>query len=268
MKFLTVFRNIDISYNNFSEISEPSTCQDHFNYFQSTSGHENSSVVNEPLESISIDLGFSGNTLAEDQMHYSSLLTLVSVWKNTNCIIQIATCLRIMGALLVGIPVKDIAGWWRVCFWVSTIPDTILALAMIFCAESPSWLYKQGKATEAEVEFEKLFGVVHVKVAMTEMAKLDRGDDIDSVKISELLSGPHFRVVFIGSTLFALQQVSGINAVFYFSSTIFKKAGVPSSLANVFIGIVNLTGKRNQHAFCAGWERNSCWGKCNSQRVL
>ncbi|XP_062075587.1 plastidic glucose transporter 4-like [Humulus lupulus] len=76
-------------------------------------------------------------------------------------LIQIATCLGIMGALLVGIPVKDIAGWWRVCFWVSTIPATILALAMIFCAESPSWLYKHGKATEAEVEFEKLFGVAH-----------------------------------------------------------------------------------------------------------
>ncbi|XP_062117328.1 probable plastidic glucose transporter 2 [Humulus lupulus] len=98
-----------------------------------------------------------------------------------------------MGALLVGIPVNDIAGWWRICFWVSTIPATTLVLAMIFCAESPSWLYKQGKAAEAEVEFEKLFGVAHVKVAMTELTKLDRGDDIDSVKISKLLSGPHFR---------------------------------------------------------------------------
>lgn len=51
-----------------------------------------------------------------------------------------------------------------------------------------------------------------------------------------------FAVVFIGSTLFALQQLSGINAVFYFSSTVFKSAGVPSNLANAFIGIANLTG--------------------------
>lgn len=51
-----------------------------------------------------------------------------------------------------------------------------------------------------------------------------------------------FAVIFIGSTLFALQQLSGINAVFYFSSTVFKSAGVPSNLANVFIGIANLTG--------------------------
>ena len=51
-----------------------------------------------------------------------------------------------------------------------------------------------------------------------------------------------FAVVFIGSTLFALQQLSGINAVFYFSTAVFKRAGVPSTLANVFIGISNLTG--------------------------
>lgn len=49
-------------------------------------------------------------------------------------------------------------------------------------------------------------------------------------------------VVFIGSALFALQQLSGINAVFYFSSAVFRSAGVPSGLANVFIGVVNLSG--------------------------
>ena len=131
---------------------------------------------------------------------------------------------------------------------------------------------------------------------MAELSKSDKGDDADTVKLSELFYGRHFRgkydtsgiilwiskynhslfllcpqlplpllvllclilflgfpkvlcysrvpfaVVFIGSTLFALQQLSGINAVFYFSSTVFKSAGVPSNLANVFIGIANLTG--------------------------
>ena len=31
---------------------------------------------------------------------------------------------------------------WRICFWVSTIPAGVLAFAMMFCAESPHWLYK------------------------------------------------------------------------------------------------------------------------------
>ncbi|XP_030952457.1 probable plastidic glucose transporter 2 [Quercus lobata] len=269
-------------------------------------------VVNEPLESISVDLGFSGNTLAEGLVVCTCLGgalvgALLSGWiadgvgrrrafqlcalpmivgasmsatskslagmllgrlfvgtgmglgppvaslyvteispalvRGTyGSFIQIATCLGLMGALFIGIPVKETAGWWRICFWVSTIPAAVLAVAMVFCAESPHWLYKRGRTEEAEAEFEKLLGGSHVKVAMAELSKSDKGDDTDTVKLSELFYGRHFRVVFIGSTLFALQQLSGINAVFYFSSTVFKSAGVPSNLANVFIGIANLTG--------------------------
>uniref|UniRef100_A0A5B7A2D6 Putative plastidic glucose transporter 2 isoform X1 n=1 Tax=Davidia involucrata TaxID=16924 RepID=A0A5B7A2D6_DAVIN len=77
---------------------------------------------------------------------------------------------------------------------------------------------------------------------MAELLKSDRGDETDTIKFSELLYGRHFRVVYIGSTLFALQQLSGINAVFYFSSTVFRSAGVSSNLANVFVGVANLLG--------------------------
>lgn len=140
---------------------------------------------------------------------------------------------------------------------------------------------QQGKIAEAEAEFERLLGGSHVKTAIAELHKLDldRADEPDVVSLSELLYGRHsrgiwlflfpekviadmlcwllclfvscivlcyslvpFAVVFIGSTLFALQQLSGINAVFYFSSTVFKSAGVPSDLANIFVGISNLLG--------------------------
>lgn len=269
-------------------------------------------VVNEPLESISEDLGFSGNTLAEGLVVSTCLggafvgslfsgwiadgigrrrafqlcalpmiigASMSAITKNFvgmllgrlfvgmgmglgppvaslyvtevspafvrgtyGSFIQIATCLGLMAALFIGIPVKEVAGWWRICFWLSTIPSAILLFAMMFCAESPHWLYKKGRTEDAEAEFERLLGGSHVKLAMAELSKSNRGDDTDSAGLSELLYGRHFRVVFIGSTLFALQQLSGINAVFYFSSTVFKSAGVPSNLANVFIGIANLTG--------------------------
>ncbi|MBA0699977.1 hypothetical protein Goari_001568, partial [Gossypium aridum] len=178
-------------------------------------------VVNEPLESISLDLGFSGNTLAEGLVvstclggaliaslfsgwiadgvgrrrafqlcalpmiigastrsdkfffHFSATtktlagmligrflvgtgmgigpsavalyvteVSPASVRGTYGSFIQIATCLGLMVALFIGIPVKEIAGWWRICFWVSTIPAGFLAVAMMFCAESPHWLYK------------------------------------------------------------------------------------------------------------------------------
>ncbi|KAA8541780.1 hypothetical protein F0562_022932 [Nyssa sinensis] len=269
-------------------------------------------VVNDTLESISMDLGFSGNTLAEGlvvstclggafvgslfsgwiadgvgrrrafQLCALPMIIGASMSATTNTLggmllgrlfvgtgmglgppvaalyvsevspafvrgtfgsfIQIATCLGLMGALFIGIPAKDNVGWWRVCFWVSAIPAAALAVLMEFCAESPHWLFKRGRSAETEVVLEKLFGGLHVKSAMAEMSKSDRGDELDTVKFSELLYGRHFKVVFIGSVLFALQQLSGINAVFYFSSTVFKSAGVPSDLANICVGIANLSG--------------------------
>ncbi|KAA0062607.1 putative plastidic glucose transporter 2 isoform X1 [Cucumis melo var. makuwa] len=285
-------------------------------------------VVNEPLEIISADLGFNGNTMAEGLVVSTCLGgaligSLLSGWvadgvgrrrafqlsalpmilgagmsamtktlagmllgrlfvgtgmglgppvaslyvtevspafvRGTyGSFIQIATCLGLMAALLIGIPVKEIADWWRTCFWVSTIPAALLALAMVFCAESPHWLYKQGRTEEAETEFEKLLGGSHVKSALAELSKFDRGDEPDDVKLSELLFGRHFQVIFIGSTLFALQQLSGINAIFYFSSTVFKSAGVPSNLANVCVGISNLAGLLHSPVVCLNISSRHC----------
>lgn len=53
----------------------------------------------------------------------------------------------------------------------------------------------------------------------------------------------HFAVVFIGAVLFALQQLSGINAIFYFSSSVFESSGMPAARGNICVGLVNLLGK-------------------------
>ncbi|KAH9665916.1 putative plastidic glucose transporter 3 [Citrus sinensis] len=261
-------------------------------------------VVNETLESISLDLGFSGSTMAEGGAFVGSMFSgwiadgigrrrafqlcalpmiigasMSAITKNLWGMLlgrlfvgtgmgigpavaalyvsevspayvrgaygsstQIAACLGILVALFVGLPAKEILGWWRICFWVATIPAAFLALFMEFCAESPHWLFKRGRGAEAEAELERLFGGLHVKYSMAELSKSERGDEADAVKFSELISPRNFGVVFIGSTLFALQQLSGINAVFYFSSTVFKNAGVPSDSGNICVGIANLSG--------------------------
>ncbi|KAE8659522.1 putative plastidic glucose transporter 2 [Hibiscus syriacus] len=155
---------------------------------------------------------------------------------------QIATCLGLIGALFMGFPAKETEGWWRICFWASLAPAAILVLFMEFSVESPHWLFKRGRGADAEVVFEKLLGGPHVKVAMAELSKSERGDESDTVKLSKLLCGRHRKVVFIGSLLFSLQQLSGINSVFYFSSSVFKSAGVPSQSANICVGIANLLG--------------------------
>ncbi|MFQ6623867.1 hypothetical protein Gotur_004445 [Gossypium turneri] len=163
---------------------------------------------------------------------------------------QIATSLGLMSSLLIGFPAKETEGWWRICFWVSAVPAALLALFMEFSPESPHWLFKtlitftiqKGRAADAEAAFEKLLGGPYVKGAMAELSKSERGGEAETVKLSELLFGHHRKVVFIGSTLFALQQLSGINSVFFFSSTVFKSAGVSSQSTNICVGIANFLG--------------------------
>ncbi|CAN0858653.1 Probable plastidic glucose transporter 3 [Linum grandiflorum] len=106
---------------------------------------------------------------------------------------QTATCLGLMGSLYIGFPAKITMGWWRICFWVSVIPAASLAFLMQFCAESPYWLLKRGRSAEAEVAFEKVLGALHVKSAMAELSKSDRGDEVENVKFTELLYGRHFK---------------------------------------------------------------------------
>lgn len=155
---------------------------------------------------------------------------------------QLATCLGLLVTFLVGIPAKETMGWWRVCFWAPVIPAAILAMSMELCAESPHWLFKKGRSAEAEAELERLLGGLHVKSAIAELSKSERGDEVDAVKYLELFHGRYAKVVFIGSVLFALQQLSGINAVFYFSSSVFTSAGVPSDTANMFVAFINIIG--------------------------
>lgn len=49
-----------------------------------------------------------------------------------------------------------------------------------------------GRISEAEMQFEKLLGPLHVKSAMAELSRSERGDDGESVKYSELFYGRHF----------------------------------------------------------------------------
>ncbi|XP_062095694.1 probable leucine-rich repeat receptor-like serine/threonine-protein kinase At3g14840 isoform X2 [Humulus lupulus] len=55
IKFRGTDYQIDISYNNFYEKTEPSTCQDTFNHFRSTSGQKNNSMLNKCLAPCSKD---------------------------------------------------------------------------------------------------------------------------------------------------------------------------------------------------------------------
>jgi hypothetical protein len=52
-----------------------------------------------------------------------------------------------------------------------------------------------------------------------------------------------FAVVIIGATMLLIQQFSGINAVVFFSTTVFRSSGITSDVAaSALVGVANVLG--------------------------
>lgn len=58
-----------------------------------------------------------------------------------------------------------------------------------------------------------------------------------------MLSGTNGKLVLVACCLFLIQQASGINAIVYFSTQVFKDAGVQNgTMASAVVGLVNTLG--------------------------
>ncbi|XP_015881191.3 probable plastidic glucose transporter 1 isoform X2 [Ziziphus jujuba] len=157
---------------------------------------------------------------------------------------QIGTCLGIIASLFLGIPSESDPHWWRLMLYTASVPGFILALGMQFAVDSPRWLCKVGRMSDAKAVIQSLWGESEVERAIEDFQSVikDDGSDMES-RWLELLQEPHSRAAFIGGALFILQQFSGINAVLYFSSLTFQDVGITSSAsASVLVGITNFAG--------------------------
>lgn len=149
---------------------------------------------------------------------------------------QLMICVGILGALIANLIIPTTA--WRAMFALSAVPAVLLAVGMLGCPESPSWLALSGQRSAAEATAAKLWG--------TSEGPVQLGSAVPSSSTGQ---EPGWREVLasrgarIGVIMFILQQFSGINAIVYFSSSVFAKSGVASgALASAAVGAVNVVG--------------------------
>ncbi|TSK82203.1 Solute carrier family 2, facilitated glucose transporter member 4 [Bagarius yarrelli] len=132
---------------------------------------------------------------------------------------------------------------WPVLLGITVIP-TVLQMALLpFCPESPRFLYiVRCQEHHAKSGLRRLTGRLEVSEDLAEMKEEKRRMDMErKVSIAELFRSPLYRQPIIISILLQLsQQLSGINAIFYYSTSIFQKAGVESPVyATIGAGVVN-----------------------------
>ncbi|XP_055113595.1 solute carrier family 2, facilitated glucose transporter member 3-like isoform X1 [Symphalangus syndactylus] len=154
--------------------------------------------------------------------------------------------------IVVGILVAQIFGLefilgseelWPLLLGFTILPTILQSVALPFCPESPRFLLINRKEEEnAKRILQQLWGTQDVSQDIQEMKdESARMSQEKQVTLLELFRVSSYRQPLIISIVLQLsQQLSGINAVFYYSTGIFKDAGVQEPIyATIGAGVVN-----------------------------
>ncbi|XP_072983960.1 plastidic glucose transporter 4 [Typha latifolia] len=156
---------------------------------------------------------------------------------------QLFICIGILAALVAGLPLARNPFWWRTMFGIAIIPSILMALGMGFSPESPRWLVQQGRYSQAETAIKKLYGKERLADVMNDLKAGSQGSTEPDASWLDLFSKRYWRVVSVGAALFLFQQLAGINAVVYYSTSVFRSAGIASDVAaSALVGAANVLG--------------------------
>lgn len=132
---------------------------------------------------------------------------------------------------------------WRWMLGIETLPAVAYLFALSLVPESPRWLAMRGRDAEATKVLGRVAGadadavLREVKESIAAEARLGRAS-------WRVLLHPSLRLVMtIGIVVGILQQVSGINAVFFYAPMIFERSGIGANAAFMqaaLVGLVNL----------------------------
>jgi sugar porter (SP) family MFS transporter len=142
-------------------------------------------------------------------------------------------------ALTLGIALANLVGYWlaadhgwRLMFGLGAIPAVIFLLMVLTVPESPRWLAAQGRVSEAEKVLESYTDHAGAQLLLSEIRS--------SLQVhterrwSALWSPAVRRSLFIAVGFTVLQQVTGINTIFYYGPQIFALAGITSDKSAIF----------------------------------
>ncbi|KAL2662617.1 hypothetical protein GLYMA_02G056300v4 [Glycine max] len=144
---------------------------------------------------------------------------------------QLSVTIGIMLVYLLGLFVN-----WRVLAILGVIPCAVLIPGLYFIPESPRWLAEMGMLEKFEASLQTLRGPnVDITMEAQEIqGSLTLNNKTDTIKFGDLTRRRYWFPLMVGIGLLVLQQLTGINGVFFYSSKIFASAGISSSDAATF----------------------------------
>ncbi|WP_086929556.1 sugar porter family MFS transporter [Agarilytica rhodophyticola] len=134
---------------------------------------------------------------------------------------------------------------WRWMFWVELMPATLFFVLLLLIPESPRFLVASGKKDEAISTLGRLYGT---NAAQQKYQEIDSSlaADHHRPQLKDLIdptTSKVRRIVWVGIGLAVLQQLVGINVVFYYGAVLWQSVGFSESdslLINVISGLVSI----------------------------
>lgn len=150
---------------------------------------------------------------------------------------------------------KSDAGWvdslkireynWRWMLGIEFLPAVIYFICLLFVPQSPRWLIMKGRLEEA-LKIMKRLGddaTAEKVVADIQQSILLDAKPKEKTSVKEMFVPTMRLVLTIGIIIAILQQITGINSVFFYAPMIFEQSGIgtdASFIQAILVGVINV----------------------------
>jgi SP family myo-inositol transporter-like MFS transporter 13 len=147
-------------------------------------------------------------------------------------------------AYLINLAFTKAPGTWRWMLGVAAVPAVVQFGLMLFLPESPRWLYRKGRAVEAEAILRRIYSAGEADREIEELkesvaAEARERASSEKASLVALVRTPAVRRGLVaGVGLQVFQQLVGINTVMYYSPTIVQLAGFASNQTALALSLV------------------------------
>jgi sugar porter (SP) family MFS transporter len=133
---------------------------------------------------------------------------------------------------------------WRWMLGLETVPAVLYFVGLFFVPRSPRWLIMKGEDEEAQVVLNKVNNKEKAQEAFSAVKEsFEAEKDQNKRSILDLFKPALKLVLLVGVVIGILQQITGINAVFFYAPMIFEQSGIgtdASFVQAILVGLTNL----------------------------
>ncbi|GAB2224729.1 hypothetical protein Drorol1_Dr00005499 [Drosera rotundifolia] len=151
-------------------------------------------------------------------------------------------------AYLINLGFTQVKGTWRWMLGVAAVPALVQFVLMLSLPESPRWLYRKDKVSQAEAILSRIYPTEQVEEEMNALKQSIENEIAEEGEIGEgniftrvrkALGNKIFRRgLHAGITVQVAQQFVGINTVMYYSPTIVQLAGFASNKTALALSLI------------------------------